>query len=146
MSSDTCLLSFDCLFACPGSQFLLVSWFPSLGFTESEDSSDLNSENLYQQQPVSISSLRVFLLCSMYCTLSSNSVYVQLANRASHLSCNRLFFRGVMTPYTHACKAQASNDCWTDLFECFIIIIITACRLVAGERSCAFISHDWCHL
>ena len=33
-------------------RFLLVSWFPSLCCTESEDSSDFNSENLYQQQPV----------------------------------------------------------------------------------------------
>ena len=30
--------------------------------TESEDSSDLNSENLFQQQPVFISSLRVLSL------------------------------------------------------------------------------------
>ena len=31
-------------------------------FSESEDSSDLNSENLFQQQPVLILSLRVSLM------------------------------------------------------------------------------------
>ena len=52
MNSDTCPLSFVACSRVLSPQFLLVSWFPSLCCTESEDSSDLNSENLYQQQPV----------------------------------------------------------------------------------------------
>ena len=52
MSSDTCPLSFGACLRVLAPPFLLVSWFPSLRCTESEDSSDLDSENLYQQQPV----------------------------------------------------------------------------------------------
>ena len=52
MSSDTCPLSFVACLRVLALRFLLVSWFPSLCCTESEDSSDLNSESLYQQQPV----------------------------------------------------------------------------------------------
>ena len=94
MCSDYLSLSFDCplLVLAPGV-------FP--GFLASEVLNrirgfrDLNSENLYQQQPVFLSSY-VFSMFDVLHTVN-NSVYVQLANRASHLSCNR-FFRGVMTP------------------------------------------------
>ena len=56
---------------------------------------DFNSVNLYQQQPVFLSSY-VFSMFDVLHTVI-NSVYVQkLANRARHLSCN-IFFRGVMT-------------------------------------------------
>ena len=61
--------------------FLLSSWFfldrlTPFCCTESEDSSDLNSENLFQQQPVLILSLRVSLMFDVLHTVI-NSVYVQ---------------------------------------------------------------------
>ena len=57
-----------------------------------------NSENLLQQQPVFISSIRVFSLC-VRCTAHCHQqcVSAHLANSASHISSNRLFSR-VMTP------------------------------------------------
>ena len=96
ISSDTCLLSFVACLHVLAPRFLLVSWFPSLFCTESEDSSDLNSENLYQEGTACVS-------CASpsdptYCTLSIQPcVSTSLANRASRTSPNR-FFRGVMTP------------------------------------------------
>ena len=71
-----------------------IPWHPSLCCTETEDSSDLKSENLYQQQPVFLFS-HVFLLvirCTAHCHLQC--VSANLANSASHTSLNRLFFAG----------------------------------------------------
>ena len=51
-----------------------------------------------------------------------NSVYVQLANRASHLSCNRFFSCGY-DPYTHACKARALTTVGRTSLSVIIIII-----------------------
>ena len=59
----------------------------------SEDFSELNSENLHQQQPVFL--FPVFLLeirCTAHCHLQCASA--NLANSASHTSFNRLFFAG----------------------------------------------------
>ena len=86
MSSDTCLPSFVACLRVLAPRFLLVSWFPSLCCTDSEDSSEFNSENLYQQQPVFLGS-------------------TSLANRASRTSSDRFFSRGY-DPFTHACKVR----------------------------------------
>ena len=98
----------------------LSSWIPclpSLCCTESEDSSDSNSENLYQQQPVFISSLRVFSLVFdvLHTVINSVCVCANLANRASHTSSNRLFSRG-HDPFAHACEARPLTIVgWTSL-------------------------------
>ena len=65
---------------------------------------DLNSENLYQQQPVFLSSY-VFSMFDVLHTVVNKCVRANLAKRASHISCNSFFSRGY-DPYTHACKAS----------------------------------------
>ena len=97
--------------------FLLSSWFflvvprspwhPSMRCSESEDSSELNSENLFLQQPVFILSLRVFLLCSMYCTLSSTVCMCKPCQQSKpHQLWQTFFFAGSWPPFAHACKAR----------------------------------------
>ena len=83
----------------------LVSWSPSLCRAESKASSvrwsNLISENSLQH-PCHFQAFRF-----IYCTLSTEPcASTNLANRASRTSSNRLFYRGVMTPITHACKAR----------------------------------------
>ena len=102
-------------------------WSPSMRCT-GYDSSDLNSENLFQQQPVFISSLRVFfLLCSMYCTLS-------FANRASTSVVTDFFSRG-HDPFAHACNARPLTIVgWTSVsVSCHVMSchVGSACRVGA---------------
>ena len=113
-----CALTIGCplLVLAPGvSPGLLVSWLPRCG-TESEDSAQLiqwicNSNSLCLFHPFAYS-----LMFDVLHTVI-NSVYVQLANRASHLSCNRCFSWGY-DPYTHACKARPLTSVGRTSFEC----------------------------
>ena len=58
--------------------------------------------------------------CTAHC--HQQRVCANLANRASHISFNRLF-RGSCTLRSRL-QGQATNDCWMDLFECVIVIVI----------------------
>ena len=73
--------------------------------SESEDSSDLNSEKLFQQQPVFILSLCFFsyVRCTAHC--HQQCVRAKHANRASHISFNRLLFAS-HDPFAQAFKAR----------------------------------------
>ena len=51
-----------------------------------------------------------------------NSVRGKLANRASHLSCDRFYSRGY-DPYTHACKARPLTTVGRTFLSVIIIII-----------------------
>ena len=85
--------------------------------TESEDSSDLNSENLFQQQPCVYFIPSCFFLYVIRCTAHCHQqcVCAKLANRASHTSFNRLFSGG-HDPFAHACKARPLTIVgWTSL-------------------------------
>ena len=75
--------------------------------SESQDSSDLNSENLFQQQPVFILSLRVFSLMFDVLHTVINSVYVQTFPTEQATSALTDFFSPVHDPFAHACEAGA---------------------------------------
>ena len=81
------LMSSGCLPGSPGS-LRFVAQNPRIPATS-------NSENLVQQQLVFISCLRVFSLC-VRCTAHCHQqcVSAHLANSASHISSDRLFFAG----------------------------------------------------
>ena len=72
-------------------------WLPSMRCSESEDSSDLNSEKLFQQQPVFLLSLCFSLMFDVLHTVI-NSVYVQTLPTEQATSALTDFFSRVMTP------------------------------------------------
>ena len=74
--------------------------------TESEDSSDLNSENLFQHQPVFISSLRVSSLVFDVLHTVINSVYVQTLPTEQATTALTDFVPRGHYPFAHACKAR----------------------------------------
>ena len=75
------------------------SWFP--GFRGVEQNPRI--PRLQVSEFVSATACVSFVLCFLpiRCTAHCHQqrVRAKLANRASHLSCNSFFFRGVMTPY-----------------------------------------------
>ena len=77
MSYGTCLRLSGCL---PGS-----SWIPLTPF---------DALHRIRQQRVFISSLRVFLLCSMYCTLSSTVCVQTLPTEQATPALTDFFFAG----------------------------------------------------
>ena len=89
----------------------LSSWPPSLCCTESEDSSDSNSENLYQEQLVfSFHPMCFFFVirCSTHCHQTLPTAQVTPALTDS-------FSRG-HDPFAHACKARPLTIVgWTSL-------------------------------
>ena len=104
-------------FACPGpSVFLLVFWLrcveqnpriPRLEFRE------------FVPATACVSFFLSFLhvRCTAHC--HQQCARANLANRASHISCNR-FFHGVMTP--HACKARPLTTVGRTSLSVIIII------------------------
>ena len=92
--------------------------------TESEDSSDLNSEKLFRQQLVFISSLRVFFLF-VFDVLHTviNSVYVQTLPTEQATPALTDFFSRGHDPFAHACEARPLTIVgWTFLN---VIVIVT---------------------
>ena len=96
MCSDYLFPSFGWPFACPGPPGVSPGFLASFVLTRIRGFRDLNSENLYQQQPVFLSS-NVFSMFDVLHTVV-NSVYVQTLPTEQATSVVTDFTRGVMTP------------------------------------------------
>ena len=140
MSSDNCLLPLVALWRvlAPGFSPGFLASFVVLnrirGFR------DLNSENLYQQQPVFLSSL-VFLQvtrCTTHCHFNRVEVEVLPTEQAAPVLTD--IFRGVMTLHSRL-QGQASNDCWTDFLECHHHHLPIHTQTLSGDACRSFLPH-----
>ena len=108
-----------------------LSWFlASAGLNRIRGARDFNSVNLYQQQPVFISSLRVFFpYVQLHIVI--NSVHVQNLPTEQATSVVTGCFSWGYYPYTHACKARPLTTVGrTSLSVIIIIIIIIVCLVL----------------
>ena len=103
MCSDYLSPSFRLAFACPGPW--CFSWFPGFRCVEQNPRIPRLSFSEFVPATACVSFVLCFLhvRCTAHC--HQQCVRAKLANRASHLSCNRFYSR-CYDPYTHAWKAR----------------------------------------
>ena len=100
-------------------------FLPSVVLNRIRGFRDFNSENLYQQQPVFLSSY-VFSIFDVLHTVI-NSVYVQNLPTEQATSVVTFFSQGYDT-YTHTCKARPLTTVGRTSLSVIIIIILLSTR------------------
>ena len=101
-----------------------VPRLPSMCCSESEDSIELNSKNLFQPQPVFFSFFHShFSSRSDVVHTVTNCVQVQILPSAQATPALTDFFSRCRDPHTHACKARPQTTVgWTSLNVIVIVI------------------------